>query len=117
MYYLPIPSGVEFYYFLGNVKASSGHILRPMTGKKSAGIPATKPARLKNGFYVGVKNKGMSTPVMMYSPTREGMMLIAQRYGVFPEKEVVVMGEHKNDKWVDQEQPKRGRKKKEVAEN
>jgi hypothetical protein len=27
------------------------------------------------------------------------------------------MGEHKNDKWVDQEQPKRGRKKKEVAEN
>jgi hypothetical protein len=53
----------------------------------------------------------------MYSPTREGMMLIAQRYGVFPEKEVIVMGEHKNDKWVDQEQPKRGRKKKEVAEN
>jgi hypothetical protein len=27
------------------------------------------------------------------------------------------MGEHKNDKWVDQEQPKRGRKKKEVSEN
>jgi len=25
------------------------------------------------------------------------------------------MGEHKNDKWIDQEQPKRGRKKKEVA--
>ena len=97
--------------------ASTERILRPMNGKKSAGRPATKPARLKNGFYVGVKNKGMATPVMMYSPTREGMMLIAQRYGVFPEKEVIVMGEHKNDKWVDQEQPKRGRKKKEVAEN
>ena len=88
-----------------------------MNGKRSAGRPATKPARLKNGFYVGVRNKGMSTPVMMYSPTREGMMLIAQRYGVFPEKEVTVMGEHKNDKWVDQEQPKRGRKKKVVEEN
>ena len=85
--------------------------------KLKMGRPPTKPARLKNGFYVGVKNKGMASPVMMYSPTREGMMLIAQRYGVFPEKEVVVMGEHKNDKWVDQEQPKRGRKKKEVAEN
>lgn len=86
-----------------------------MNGKKSAGRPATKPARLKNGFYVGVKNKGMSTPVMMYSVTKEGMMMIAQKYSVFPEKEVVIMGEHKNDQWVDEKAKTRGRKKKEAA--
>ena len=104
-----------FKVFLGNVPHQKDY-LRFMNGKKSAGRPATKPARLKNGFYVGVKNKGQASPVMMYSPTREGMMLIAQRYSIFPEKEVTVMGEHKNDKWVDQEQPKRGRKKKELEE-
>ncbi len=88
-----------------------------MNSKKSAGRPATKPARLKNGFYVGVKNKGMSTPVMMYSPTKEGMMMIAEKYSIFPEKEVVVMGEHKNDKWLNETPAKRGRKKKVVAED
>ncbi len=92
------------------------YYIAPMNSKKSAGRPATKPARLKNGFYVGVKNKGMSTPVMMYSPTKEGMMMIAEKYSVFPEKEVVVMGEHKNDKWLNETPAKRGRKKKVVAE-
>lgn len=87
-----------------------------MNSKKSAGRPATKPARLKNGFYVGVKNKGMSTPVMMYSPTKEGMIIIAEKYSVFPEKEVTIMGEHKNDKWLNQKPAKRGRKKKVVTE-
>jgi len=57
----------------------------------------------------------MSTPVMMYSTTREGMMMIAEKYGVFPEKDVVVMGEHKNDQWLNAVQAKRGRKKKEAA--
>lgn len=93
------------------------YYIAPMNSKKSAGRPATKPARLKNGFYVGVKNKGMSTPVMMYSPTKEGMMMIAEKYSVFPEKEVVVMGEHKNDKWLNETPAKRGRKKKVVAES
>ncbi|MBL7942956.1 MAG: hypothetical protein JNM00_09330, partial [Flavobacteriales bacterium] len=78
-----------------------------MNTKGKVGRPSTKPARLKNGFYVSVKNKGMSNAVMMYSPTRDGMMIIAQRYSIFPDKEVTIMGEHKNDEWVSSSRPAR----------
>jgi hypothetical protein len=87
--------------------------LRPMNTKGKVGRPSTKPARLKNGFYVSVKNKGMSNAVMMYSPTRDGMTIIAQRYSIFPDKEVTIMGEHKNDEWVSSSRP--ARKKREKA--
>lgn len=87
--------------------------MRPMNTKGKVGRPSTKPARLKNGFYVSVKNKGMSNAVMMYSPTRDGMIVLAQRYSIFPDKEVTIMGEHKNDEWVSSSRP--ARKKREKA--
>jgi hypothetical protein len=76
-----------------------------MNKRSSSGRPSTKPARLKNGFYVGIKNKGMSNQVMMYSPNKEGMLLIAERYSIFREKEVVILGEHKDDSWVSERKP------------
>ncbi len=84
-----------------------------MNTKGKVGRPSTKPARLKNGFYVSVKNKGMSNAVMMYSATRDGMLVLAQRYSIFPDKEVTIMGEHKNDEWVSNSRP--ARKKREKA--
>lgn len=79
--------------------------LGPMNKRSSSGRPSTKPARLKNGFYVGIRNKGMGNQVMMYSPNKEGMLLIAQRYSIFREKEVVILGEHRDDQWVSDSKP------------
>jgi hypothetical protein len=75
------------------------------------GRPSLKPKRLKNGFYVEVKTPGSGMKVMMYSANREGMLEIARRYGQI--KEVTIMGEHRNDKWIAEisDEPKARRKK------
>ena len=61
------------------------------------GRPATKPARLKDGFYIEVKNQG-SGGVLIRRDTEEQMMLAAEDYS--RTKEVTVLGEMKGDKWV-----------------
>jgi hypothetical protein len=62
------------------------------------GRPATKPARLKDGFYIEIKNQGTGG-ILIRRDTKEQMMLAAEDYSRM--KEVVVLGEMKNDKWVD----------------
>lgn len=61
------------------------------------GRPATKPARLKDGFYIEVKNQG-SGGVLIRRDTEEQMMLAAEDYSRM--KQVVILGEMKSDKWV-----------------
>lgn len=61
------------------------------------GRPATKPARLKDGFYIEVKNSG-SGGVLVRRDTKEQMLMAAEDYSRM--KEVTVLGEMKNDKWV-----------------
>ena len=61
------------------------------------GRPATKPAKLIDGFYIQVKNQGGSG-VLVRRDTKEQMMLAAEDYS--RTKEVNVLGEMKNDKWV-----------------
>lgn len=68
------------------------------------GRPATKPARLKDGFYIEVKNQG-SGGVLIRRDTKEQMMLAAEDYSRM--KEVVILGEMKNDKWVDKKEKKK----------
>ncbi len=68
------------------------------------GRPATKPARLKDGFYIEVKNQG-SSGILIRRDTKEQMLMAAEDYARM--KEVVILGEMKNDKWVE----KNGRKK------
>lgn len=62
------------------------------------GRPATRPSRLKNGFYLEVKLNGGSA-ILLRRDTREQMILAAEDYA--RTKEVVVKGEMKDDKWVD----------------
>jgi hypothetical protein len=62
------------------------------------GRPATKPARLKDGFYIEVKNQG-SGGVLIRRDTKDQMLLAAEDYSRM--KEVTILGEMKNDKWVD----------------
>ncbi len=69
------------------------------------GRPATKPARLKDGFYIEVKNQG-SGGVLIRRDTEEQMNLAAEDYSRM--KDVTVLGEMKSDKWV----TKGGKKKK-----
>ena len=62
------------------------------------GRPATKPARLKDGFYIEVKNQG-SGGILIRRDTKEQMLLAAEDYSRI--KQVTVLGEMKSDKWLD----------------
>jgi len=62
------------------------------------GRPATKPARLRNGFYIEVKVPGGSA-ILLRRDTREQMMLAAEDYS--RTKNVVIKGEMKDDKWIE----------------
>ena len=61
------------------------------------GRPATKPAKLRDGFYIQVKNQGGSG-VLVRRDTKEQMMLAAEDYS--RTKQVNVLGEMRNDKWI-----------------
>lgn len=61
------------------------------------GRPATKPTRLKDGFYIEVRNSGQSG-IRLRRDTKEQMLLAAKQYA--KTKEVIILGEVKNDKWV-----------------
>lgn len=62
------------------------------------GRPATKPARLKDGFYIEVKNQG-SGGILIRRDTKEQMLMAAEDYSRM--KQVTVLGEMKSDKWLD----------------
>ncbi|MCE2682722.1 MAG: hypothetical protein RL632_326 [Bacteroidota bacterium] len=62
------------------------------------GRPATKPARLRNGFYIEVKTQG-SGAILVRRDTREQMLLAAEDYA--RTKDVTIRGEMRDDKWVD----------------
>jgi hypothetical protein len=61
------------------------------------GRPATRPARLRDGFYIEVKSQG-SSAILVRRDTREQMMIAAEDYS--RTKEVTIKGEMRNDKWV-----------------
>jgi isocitrate dehydrogenase len=61
------------------------------------GRPATRPTKLKDGFYIEVKNPG-SSAVVIRRETREQMILAVEEYS--RTKEVNILGEMKDDKWV-----------------
>ncbi len=61
------------------------------------GRPPTRPARLKNGFYIEVKSQG-SSAILIRRDTREQMVIAAEDYS--RSKNVTIKGEMLNDKWV-----------------
>ena len=68
------------------------------------GRPATKPARLKDGFYIEVKNQG-SGGVLIRRDTKEQMLMAAEDYSRM--KKVNILGEMKSDKWLDKVKKKK----------
>lgn len=61
------------------------------------GRPPTKPARLRNGFYIEVKTQG-SSAILIRRDTREQMLVAAEDYA--RTKNVTIKGEMRNDKWI-----------------
>jgi len=61
------------------------------------GRPPTRPARLKDGFYIEVRNTGQAG-IRLRRDTKEQMLIAAKEYS--KTKDVVVLGEVKNDKFV-----------------
>jgi hypothetical protein len=61
------------------------------------GRPPTRPARLRDGFYIEVKNSG-SGGIRIRRDTKEQMLIAAEDYA--KSKQVTILGEIKNDKWV-----------------
>jgi hypothetical protein len=62
------------------------------------GRPPTRPARLRDGFYIEVKTQG-SSAILVRRDTKEQMLMAAEDYS--RTKDVVIRGEMKNDKWID----------------
>lgn len=71
------------------------------------GRPPSKPKRFKDGFYIEVRNKGADSGMKIWSESREEMLRMADSYR--QNKDVVIMGEHKKDRWVDIEPAPRPR--------
>ncbi|MFY0672556.1 MAG: hypothetical protein JXQ87_04100 [Bacteroidia bacterium] len=70
-----------------------------------AGRPPTKPKTLKNGFYLEVRNPGAASGIKLMRETKEEMDQAAQEYS--KTKEVIILGEVKNGKFVDEKKKKR----------
>ena len=62
------------------------------------GRPATKPTKLRDGFYVEVRNKGSRSGIKIRRDTKEAMLLAIKEYERV--KDVVVLGEFKNGKAI-----------------
>ena len=75
---------------------------------KSKGRPATRPIKLMDGFYIEVRNRGSKDKgVKIRNVTKELMDTMVKHYER-SNKEVNVLGEHKDDKWVnDKAAPKK----------
>jgi len=62
------------------------------------GRPATKPAALKDGFYIEVRNKGSKTGIKIRRDDKQGMLHSIEDYE--RSKDIIIYGELKNGKWV-----------------
>jgi len=63
------------------------------------GRPPTKPKKLKDGFYIEVRNKRSSSGVKVRRDTREQMEQAIKEYE--RTKDIIILGESVNGKWVD----------------
>ncbi|RFC55180.1 hypothetical protein [Brumimicrobium aurantiacum] len=74
------------------------------------GRPPTRPAKLKDGFYIEVRNEGSkANGIKIRRDTKEEMEMAIEDYNRI--KDVTVLGELKNDKWVNKKEAKAAKKK------
>jgi len=63
------------------------------------GRPPTKPKKLKDGFYIEVRNKGSKSGIKVRRDTRDMMMRAVKEYE--RSKEVIILGELVNGKFIE----------------
>lgn len=78
------------------------------------GRPSTREKKLKDGFYIEVRNKGSKTGIKLRRETQEEMEQTVLDYE--RSKDIVVLGESKNGKWVNDLVKKKKKKKEKVQE-
>lgn len=69
------------------------------------GRPSTKPKKLKDGFYLEVKNQGAKSGIKIRRDTYDEMMLAKKNFE--RTKEVKVLGEVIDDTFVNEKKKKR----------
>ena len=65
------------------------------------GRPATRPTKLKDGFYIEIRNKGARSGVKLYSNNEMQMNRTIKMYE--RTKEVIILGESINGKFLNKE--------------
>ncbi len=73
------------------------------------GRPPTRPKKLKNGYYLEVRNTGAASGIKIRRDTEEEMMLAVKDYE--KSKEVVILGECVNGKFAKDIKPRKKKKK------
>lgn len=69
------------------------------------GRPATKEKKLKDGWYIRVSNKGMSSGIKIWSKDEADMLRAIKRYE--RSKDIIVLGECLNGKFTKDKKPKK----------
>jgi|TARA_B110000014_G_C19660131_1_gene347050 hypothetical protein len=69
------------------------------------GRPPTRPTDLKDGYYIEVRNKGTNSGIKLRRDTRKEMEQAIVEYKKI--KDVIILGECKNCKWIDEGHPKK----------
>ena len=69
------------------------------------GRPATKPTKLKDGYYLEIRNKGSKSGIKIMRETEKAMNIAIKEYEKV--KDVVILGEFKNGKPVSKPKKKK----------
>jgi hypothetical protein len=64
------------------------------------GRPPTRPKKLKDGFYIEIRNKDDRSGVKIRRDSKNEMLSAVKEYK--KTKEVIVLGEYKNGKAIDE---------------
>lgn len=60
------------------------------------GRPATKPKKLRNGYYIEVRNKNQKSGIKIHRETKKQLMLAIEEYK--KTKDVILLGKLKDGK-------------------
>ena len=69
------------------------------------GRPPVLPKKKKDGFWLEVRNKGAKSGMILIRDSHEAMMQAVKQYQ--NTKDVIVLGEHRNGKKVDESKAKK----------
>ncbi len=60
------------------------------------GRPATKPTKLRDGYYLEVRNKNQKSGIKLFRETKRQLLLAIEEYK--QSKDVIILGKSRNGK-------------------